>query len=243
MVILHGLFGISDNWMSIARILGERYTVYVPDLRNHGQSQHSAGFDFDVLADDLLELTEDYSLENPVLIGHSLGGKTAMYFTLQHPQSVKKLVVVDISLRKTPVNMEHQQLIDAMLKVDFSFCRSRSDVEKQLEVHVPSQRIRQFLLKSVYWRDRETLDWRLNLKSINENLSNLFDFPGMTGVYSGPTLFIRGGRSDYIRDPDMTEIKRKFPGALLKTLPDAGHWVHADSPGEFIEALNDFLDQ
>lgn len=243
MVILHGLFGISDNWRSIARTLGEQYTVYVPDLRNHGQSQHSPAFDFNVLVDDLLGLTEEYALENIVLMGHSLGGKTAMYYALLHPQTIKKLIVVDISLRRTAVNMEHQKLIDAMMKVDFGSASSRSEVERQLETEVPSQRIRQFLMKNVYWRDRNSLDWRLDLKSINEGLTGIFEGVDIPGQYSGPSLFIRGGRSAYVRDEDMDEIKRKFPGAQLSTIPEAGHWVHADSPGEFLKALTAFLDQ
>jgi pimeloyl-ACP methyl ester carboxylesterase len=243
MVILHGLFGTSDNWVSLARKLGEQYAVYVPDLRNHGQSPHSPVFDFAVLEDDLLELTEEYSLKDIVLMGHSLGGKTAMYFALHHPQSIKKLIVVDISLHKAPENTEHQMLIDAMLGVDFSGVSARSDVERQLETRVHSKKLRQFLLKNVYWRDKRTLDWRLNLQAINENLLNIFEGVDVSGQYTGPALFIRGGRSDYIREEDIKELKIKFPGALVKTIPEAGHWVHSDSPGEFLEALRAFLDQ
>ena len=243
MVILHGLFGISDNWVSIARTLGEWYTVYVPDLRNHGQSPHSEVFDFNALEDDLLELTEEFSLNNFILIGHSLGGKTAMYFALHHPQSIKKLIVVDIGLKKAPVNTEHQMLINAMLGVDFSRAKARSDVDRQLEVAVTSQRLRQFLLKNVYWRDSRTLDWRLNLHVINKNLLNIFEGVDIPARYTGPALFIRGGRSGYLREEDLEELKKKFPGALVKTIPEAGHWVHVDSPGEFLEAVKDFLDQ
>jgi len=243
MVILHGLFGISDNWVSIARTLGEQYAVYVPDLRNHGHSPHSPVFDFAVLEDDLLELTEEYSLENLVLMGHSLGGKTAMYFTLHHPQSIKKLIVVDIGLRKAPVNTEHQMLIDAMRGVDFTRVLARSDVDRQLAARVHSLRLRQFLLKNVYWRDDKTLDWRMDLQSINENLLNVFEGVEAPGFYTGPVLFIRGGRSDYLREEDLEELNNKFPGAVLKTIPEAGHWVHADAPGEFLEAVRAFLDQ
>jgi len=243
MVILHGLLGISDNWVSIARTLGEQYTVYVPDLRNHGQSQHSPVFNFSVLEDDLLEMTEEYKLENIILVGHSLGGKTAMYFALHHPQKILKLVIVDISLRKATVNKEHQMLIDAMLKVDFSKASARSDVERQLRATIPSQRLRQFLLKNVYWRGDRMLDWRLNLSSINENLLTVFEGVDVSGQFKGQVLIIRGGRSGYIRDEDVVELRSKFPGALMKTIPDAGHWVHADAPGEFLEVIKTFLDQ
>ena len=243
MVILHGLLGLSDNWVSIARALGEQHAVYVPDLRNHGQSPHSPVFDFAVLEDDLLELTEDYALKNIILLGHSLGGKTAMYFALHHPDLIKKLIIVDISLRKAPVNKEHQILIDAMLKVDFTRAFKRSDVEQQLAVNVPNRRLRQFLLKNVYWRGKETLDWRLDLKAVNDNLLNVFEGLEVQGWFNGPALFIRGGRSAYVPDEDLAGIKNKFPGALVKTIPEAGHWVHADSPGEFLEAVRAFADQ
>jgi len=243
MVILHGLFGISDNWVSIARALGERFTVYVPDLRNHGLSPHSEVFDFAVLEDDLLGLMEEFSLNNIILLGHSLGGKTSMNFALHHPLSIKKLIIVDIGLKKAPGNTEHQMLIDAMLSVDFSKARARSDVERQLETKVHSLRLRQFLLKNVYWRDKSTLDWRLNLQAINNNLLNVFEGVDFPGQYKGPVLFIRGGRSDYIEEQDLRDLQNKFPGAIVKTIPEAGHWVHADSPGEFLEAVRTFLDQ
>ncbi|MCX6284997.1 MAG: alpha/beta hydrolase, partial [Bacteroidetes bacterium] len=164
-------------------------------------------------------------------------------FALHHPQKIKKLIIVDISLRKTGVNNEHQALIDAILNVDFTKVSARSDVERQLFERVPNRRLRQFLLKNVYWRNDTTLDWRLNLQAINENLLNVFESADVSSQYNGPVLFIRGGRSNYIRDEDLEELKNKFPGALVKTIPEAGHWVHADSPGEFLEALRVFLDQ
>jgi pimeloyl-ACP methyl ester carboxylesterase len=243
MVILHGLFGISDNWVSIARELGDQYTVYVPDLRNHGQSQHSPVFDFPAMEDDLLEITEDFNLKKIILLGHSLGGKTAMYFTLHHPEMIRKLIVVDMSLRKATVNKEHQMLIDAMLKVDFTKASARSDVELQLASTIHSHRLRQFLLKNVYRRDKETFDWRLNLAAINENLLNIFEGVQASGKFEGPVLFIRGGRSEYIMEEDIAELTNKFPGALVKTIPEAGHWVHTDAPGEFLGIIRGFLDQ
>ena len=242
-VILHGLFGISDNWVSFGRLLGEHFTVYIPDLRNHGQSPHSGVFDFPSLENDLAELMEDYSLPEIFLVGHSLGGKTAMYFALHHPELVKKLVIVDISLRKSPPDREHQQLLNAMMAVDFSAAKSRSDIDRQLGVVVKSVKLRQFLLKNVYWRDRNTMDWRLNLKAINENLLAVFEGVSGRGVYPGPVLFIRGGFSDYIHDSDLPELKLKFPGAELETIASASHWVHADAPGEFYGLVKNFLDR
>ncbi len=242
-VILHGLFGLSDNWVTFARRLSDDYSVYLPDLRNHGQSPHSSVFNFPSLEDDILELVEDVGLEEFILMGHSLGGKTAMFFALHHPQLLKKLVVVDISLRRSPPSGEHQDLINAMLSVDFSEAASRSDVERQLQPLVKSEKLRQFLLKNVYWRDRNKLDWRLNLRAINENLPGIFGGVAETGEFGGPALFVRGALSPYILDEDIPEIKAKFPGAEVKTIAGAGHWVHADAPGEFFAIVKEFLDR
>ncbi len=241
-VILHGLFGLSDNWVTFGRELGEHYSVYIPDLRNHGQSPHSGVFDFPSLESDLAELMDGQGLTDIALVGHSLGGKTAMYFALHHPERVNKLVIVDISLRKSPPDREHQQLLNAMLAVDFTGAKSRSDVDSQLKLTIKSARLRQFLMKSVYWRDRHSLDWRLNLKGIDENLLSVFEGVSAPGVYPGPALFIRGGLSDYVRDTDLAELKMKFPGSEVKTIANASHWVHADAPGEFFNLVKSFLD-
>ncbi len=242
-VILHGLFGLSDNWITFARQLSSSYSVYTPDLRNHGQSPHSNVFDFASLEDDVLELAEDHGLEDIVLMGHSLGGKTAMFFALHHPDLLHKLVVVDISLHRSPPSTEHQTLVNAMLSVDFSAASSRSDVEKQLMPLVKSEKLRKFLLKNVYWRDRNKLDWRLNIKAINENLPAIFGSVTETGKFSGPALFVRGALSRYIHDDDIPDIKAKFPGAEVRTIAGAGHWVHADAPGEFFSMVKEFIDR
>jgi len=243
MIILHGLFGISDNWVSFGRTISEQFKVYIPDLRNHGQSPHSPVFDFPSMEDDLMELIEDCNIRKPVLIGHSLGGKVAMLFSLHHPDLIKKLIVVDISLRNYIGNREHQILINAMMAVDFRIAHSRSDVDNQLAPVVPNIKLRQFLLKNVYWRDRQTLDWRPNLTSINLNLPAVFEEVRDEGLYPGPTLFIRGGLSDYVKEEDIRIIKTKFPGASVKTIANATHWVHADNPGEFYAVVSDFIQQ
>jgi len=243
LVILHGLFGLSDNWMSFARMLASGFSVYVPDLRNHGRSAHSSVFDFYCMEDDLLEFLEDQHLPNIILMGHSLGGKISMNFALRHPGMVQKLIVVDISPRKYTSRKEHQNLIDAMQAVDFSVAKSRTDVDRQLSEHLADIKLRQFLMKNVYWRNRTVLDWRLNLKSINENLPAVSEGIDISGTYTGPALFIRGGLSSYIRDADVNGIKEKFPGAELVTIANASHWVQADAPGEFHEIVRKFLDK
>jgi len=240
-VILHGLLGCSDNWVTFGKQLGKHYSVFIPDLRNHGRSPHSNIFDFPSLEQDVAEFVEEIGLDRIILIGHSLGGKTAMYFTLHNPAQVSKLVVVDISLRRYPPGRDHQLLLEAMLAVDFSLARSRSDVDKQLQSRVSSERLRQFLLKNVYWRDPHTLDWRPDIRSIHENLLSVFEGVDVRGTYPGPALFIRGGLSDYITEEDTGLLLKTFPGAEIKTIPQASHWVHADAPAEFGNLLMDFL--
>jgi len=240
-IILHGLFGLSDNWVTFGRMLGTHFDVIIPDLRNHGQSPHHPVFSYNAMAEDIGELMAGLGLQEVMLIGHSLGGKIAMMFALRDPAIVKKLVVIDISLRRKSFVREHQQLIDAMLSVDFTKTHSRSDVEKQLSERIQSLKLRQFLLKNVYWRDQKNLDWRLNLSAINQNLPEIFDGVDLPGEYRGPALFVRGGRSDYIMDEDIPEILKKIPRAIVKTIEDASHWVHADAPGEFYEMVNNFL--
>lgn len=240
-IIQHGLFGLSDNWVTFGRELSREFDVLIPDLRNHGRSTHSTHFDIPSLAMDLEEFILEHRLQRPVLIGHSLGGKVAMQYTLEHSDGVEKLVVVDISPRTYPMNPEHQLLITAMMSVDFSTARSRSEVEHQLAVSIPDRTLRQFLLKSVYWRNSTSLDWRLNLVSLRENLSSVFEGVMPEREYSGPTLFIRGENSPYIVRADEPLIQKKFPQASIVTIPGASHWVHADAPAEFFRVVSGFL--
>ncbi len=240
-VILHGLLGISDNWVTIGRKLGEEYRVLIPDLRNHGQSPHSPVFDFPALEDDLLEFIETHELQQVILMGHSLGGKTAMLFALHQPQRVSALIVADISPRRYPHNTEHESLIRAMMEVDMASAATRSDVERSLARSVKSRRILQFLMKNAYWTARGRLAWRLNLRALGDNLRSVFEGVDVPGVYEGPSLFIRGGLSPYVPDADIPLIQKKFPAAVIRTVSGAAHWVHADSPGEFYAILREFL--
>ena len=240
-VILHGLLGLSDNWVTFGRQMALDFEVFIPDLRNHGQSPHDHVFNFNVLVEDLNELIADQGLKKVNLIGHSLGGKTAMLFALRSPDFLDKLVVVDIALRKYSMNLEHQMLIDAMLKVDFSSARSRSDVDRQLERNVHSLKLRQFLLKNIYWKDKETLSWRVNLPILKETLPLILEriLPGRQ--FLKPVLLVRGGLSDYVTDADLPEMLKQFPLTSVKTIANASHWVHADTPGEFYSLVHRFL--
>jgi len=240
-IILHGLLGLSDNWITFGRQLALDFDVLIPDLRNHGQSPHDSEFNFPVLAEDIQELITDEGLGKVNLIGHSLGGKTAMLFALTCPELLEKLVIVDISLRKYPPDLEHRMLIDAMMKVDLSRAHARSDVDKQLQPYVHSLKLRQFLLKNIYWKDKETLGWRVNLAVLNESLPRILEGIGTGKKFMNPVLLIRGGLSGYVTDADLPEILNQFPRATVQTLVNASHWVHADAPGEFYSRVHEFL--
>jgi esterase len=237
-IILHGLFGLSDNWVSIGKRISSRFSVYIPDLRNHGQSAHSNTFNYPAMTDDLLEFIEGHNLIKPILIGHSLGGKVAMNFALDHAGLIDQLVVIDISPRRYPARSVHADIIDAMLSVDLSQVTSRSQVEVLLQNILPDNRIRQFILKNLYYRAPHVLDWRPNLQAINNNLEKIFDGIPVGRILNKPALFVKGGLSDYITPSDEILIHEMFPLALIKTIPSATHWVHADAPMELCRLLS-----
>lgn len=240
-VILHGLLGLSDNWVTLGRQLAADFEVLIPDLRNHGQSPHDPLFNFPVLVEDLHELVIVEGLKKIHLIGHSLGGKTAMFFALKYPELLDKLVVVDIALRRYSPILEHRMLIDAMMEVDLSSAHSRSDVERQLERKVHSLKLRQFLLKNVYWKDKDTLGWRLNLPVLKSSLPFMLEGDPEGKPFLNPVLMIRGGLSDYVTNDDIVAMQKQFPRTSAQTLANASHWVHADAPGEFYRLVHEFL--
>ena len=240
-IILHGLLGVSDNWVTFGRRLGADFGVFIPDLRNHGQSPHSEIFNFSILVNDLHEMIEAYGLLNVALIGHSLGGKTAMEFAFRYPDLLLKMVIVDIAPRIYPPDHGHAGLIRAMMDVDLSQIHSRSEVEIQLEKKIPDQRLRQFLLKNLYWRDKDRLAWRPDLPVLLESLFSVIGNITSFTEFTKPVLFVRGGLSDYLLDSDIPGIKKQFPRASVKTIAEASHWVHADAPGKFYDLVHDFL--
>lgn len=242
-VILHGLFGISDNWITVGKVLAEKFRVIIPDLRNHGRSPHSNAFGFIPMCDDLLELLEKYSIERTILLGHSLGGKLAMHFAVKYPGMVEKLVVVDISPGQTQVRQVHIRMLEAMQSVDFDKVNSRSGVEQAINGIITDRVLQLFVLKNLIRVGTNRFTWRINLKSIRENLDEIMEAVPANLPFQKDTLFIRGGDSDYIRDEDIPLISAIFPDYRLKTIPGAGHWVHSDQPEEFILCLLKFLEQ
>lgn len=240
-IILHGIFGMSDNWVSIAKRLTDDYEVFLLDLRNHGQSPHSFEFNYDVMNNDLSEFINEHGLTSPIIIGHSMGGKVAMNYALQNSEQVDKLIIVDISPVAYPEHYEHTEIIEAMLTVDFNKVKTYSDIDKQLEHSLLTTRLRQFLLKNVLKKDDNTFTWKFGLEEIRVNLDSLLEGIKWDKQYTKPALFIKGGLSNYIKEEDYKIINQFFPNSEIKTIPNATHWVHADQPKIFLGMVREFL--
>jgi esterase len=241
-VILHGLLGISDNWVGIARKMAdEGFRVLIPDQRNHGQSPWHPVLNYYSLTDDLAEFIDEKKLVKPIILGHSMGGKVAMRYTLEHPNSVEKLIIVDTSLRTYFRFNYHLKLIDAMLSVDFSQAGNRQEVETVLADKIKDDRLVQFLMKNLYWKEKNRLGWRPNLQAISYHMDAMYDGVFYSTRFDKPALFIRGGKSDYILEEDYPAIYQNFPQAVITTIENGTHWVHADEPEEFYGLVIKFL--
>lgn len=237
MVILHGLFGFSDNWQTHAKKLAEFYRVILVDLRNHGHSEWSNDFSYDLMAEDIKELFDDLGLRKVILIGHSMGGKVAMLFAQKYDEYLEKLVVVDIGVKAYP--MHHQHILAGMHAIDLEKIKVRSEAEAILKEHIDSDGVRQFLLKNLYWKEKGQLAWRMNLSVLEREMENILSALPEKEVML-PTLFIRGELSNYILDEDFDQIEEMFPDSDLITINGAGHWVHAEAPDEFMDAVLGF---
>lgn len=238
-VILHGLFGFSDNWQTVAKSLAERHTVVTPDLRNHGRSPHLPTHSYPEMAEDLRHFMEAHWMFQAAVVGHSMGGKVAMQLALSHPDAVEKLVVVDIAPGQAADN--HQDIFRALGALDFSKITTRQEADAFLAERISDFGTRQFLLKNI---TREQADgsfaWKMNLPVLRAEYSKILA-PVAGEPFTKPVLFVRGSRSNYVKDSDLPLIKLLFPAAELVTIADAGHWVHADKPAELVAVLREFL--
>ncbi len=236
-VILHGLFGMSDNWLTIAKKLGEQYRVILPDQRNHGKSFHDQQWDYQTMVNDLKKLMDSQGIQKFTLVGHSMGGKVAMKFAQEFPDMLKKFVVIDIAPRYYPVH--HHTIIKGLKSVQLSAITSRNEAEDQIKVHIDEWGTRQFLLKNL-GRNKDGFYWKFNLDVISDNIENVGEaIKNSTCIVPG--LFIGGSKSDYINDKDAEEIKRIFTNAYVLTMKDAGHWIHADQPDALLSTLTQFF--
>ncbi len=239
LIILHGLFGMGDNWKSLANKYAADFEVHLIDQRNHGRSFHSDEFSYEFMAEDLGKYIAFHELEEVNLLGHSMGGKTAMLYSTQAEEVVKKLIVADISPRYyTP---HHQIITQALQAVDFSGIKQRTEVEDVLKAYISNFGIRQFLLKNVNRKDDGTYEFRFNLKSIVAHIEEVGKPLAEDHVYHKSTLFIRGDNSDYITSEDEILIKHHFPLAEIVTVKNAGHWLHAENPSDFYELTLNYL--
>lgn len=238
LIILHGLFGTSDNWQTLGKAFAEKFTVYLVDLRNHGHSPHSPEMDYWLMADDVKKLFDAEGISNAILMGHSMGGKTAMFFAQLYPELLSKLIVVDMGAKKYPPH--HQVIFDALSAVDLNLVKSRKEAEEIISSHFNDQGVIQFLLKNLYWLNEGQLAWRMNLPVLIEKIDSILEEVPQR-VCEIPTLFIRGGKSNYILEEDWSAIQEIFPNSELKTIATAGHWVHAEAPKEFYGLVMDFI--
>jgi len=238
-VLLHGLFGSSDNWHYVAQRLAKNFHVFALDHRNHGLSPHSEKMNYPVMAPDVEKFFITRGLERASVIGHSMGGKTAMQFALQSPQRVEKLVVADMAPREyAPA---HDEIFAALLALDLSTFQTRQQIEEALAVEIPSLVLRRFLLKNLGRNPDGKFFWKINLHDIAESYPHLRQPVSHSTPFPQPALFIHGGKSKYVNEEDEPLIRELFPQAQILTIAEASHWVHADEPEEFLRLLLGFL--
>ena len=237
LVILHGLFGNSDNWQTHAKKLSEYFRVILVDQRNHGHSDWSDEFSYDLMAADLDELFIDLNLKKAIVLGHSMGGKTAIRFTQLYPSKIEKLIVVDIGVKEYP--MHHEEILKGLHSIDLEKVTTRSEAEEILSKYIPSNGVRQFLLKNLYWIEKGKLAWRMNIPVLEKEMSEILTVLPNNEIFNS-TLFIRGMLSNYILDEDIPQLEDLFTDFQIVSIENAGHWVHAEAPFEFIEKVLEF---
>jgi pimeloyl-ACP methyl ester carboxylesterase len=250
LVVVHGLYGSSDNWLNIGKRLSQKFTVYMIDQRNHGRSPFANSHTFNDMRDDLLEFFEKHNIEKATLLGHSMGGKVAMWFAYDFPEKIEKLVIADIApkdyllLKNDSQFYLHQNILLAMQEIDFSKIKSRSDVDDFMSQKIDDERIRQFLLKNIAKdKNLHQYKWRVNAKVLYDHLDEIVGgvnkkwLDERAPIMSYPVIFIRGMKSKYILPEDEPMIKEIYPDATIVDIPGAGHWLHAEQPKLFMKAV------
>lgn len=239
LLILHGFLGMSDNWKTLGVQFASDFQVHILDLRNHGRSLHSEEFSYELMVQDVFEYCQAHNLEKINIIGHSMGGKVAMLLAATHPELVDKLIVADIGPKFYP--QHHHDILAGLNAVDFSVKPARNDVEEIMAKYIPDFGTRQFLMKNLYWKEPGQLAFRFNLAVFNTKMDEIGVPLSENLIFSKPTLFIRGGNSNYILDSDFENIQYHFPNSTIETIPDVGHWLHAENPASFYQKVSSFL--
>lgn len=241
LIVLHGLLGSSDNWRTLSRaVFGAQFEVFAVDQRNHGGSPHSDAVGYPTMVDDLVEFMNAHGLAAARLLGHSMGGKTAMHFALAYPERVDALVVVDIAPKAYAPR--HTALLDALRGLDLDAYGARAEIDAALRPEVPDDGVRNFLLKNLQRDGQGGYTWKMNLDALYRHYGRLNAGLEAGRTFDGPTLFVRGSASDYVADEDADLILSFFPKAEIATIDGAGHWVHAEKPQEFAEVVLGFLE-
>lgn len=238
LIILHGLFGSHNNWANICMQLARVYSVYALDLRNHGDSPHSAEFDLECMASDLNAFMIRLGIVKAIVLGHSMGGKVAMTFAQNHPEKVSKLIVVDIAPRSYKEG--HRSLVEALVDLDLSTCSRQQDVHKALAPAIPSIEVRYFLLTNLIRDEHQNFTWKINLKTIAASLEKITTGISPSHIFKKPTLFLKGERSDFITSADLAMINKLFPLSDVKTVKGAGHWIHVDETETLVQMVSEF---
>lgn len=238
-IILHGLFGMLDNWQSIAKALSDDYEVWLVDQRNHGRSPHSDTHNYDAMAADVQDLIASNHIEKPLIVGHSMGGKTALRLAQLHPEAISGIVVVDMGVKEYPIH--HDNIIDALKSVPVDKVESRTEAEDHLKKKIDNFGIRQFLLKNLNRKGEGNYEWRFNLSVLEDSMPDIVAaLPEEKSVV--PAFFIYGSQSDYILKDDIPDLQSLFPNSNFKSL-DSGHWVHAEKPKEVIAEIHQFANE
>ncbi|WP_347159553.1 alpha/beta fold hydrolase [Pontibacter chitinilyticus] len=241
LLILHGLFGTLDNWQTLAKRFAEHYNVFLIDLRNHGRSPHADEHTYEAMAADVLELVNDLQIPTPAIIGHSMGGKVAMTYALRYPTRLTKLIVVDIAPKAYPPH--HDEIIAALQSVNFSTMTSRSEIDAQISKYISEEDVRLFLMKNLYRKEQGGFGWRMNLDAIIKNYDQISAAVTSDVPFRKSTLFIKGGKSRYIKPEDLySNIEHLFTLVEVETIPQAGHWVHAEAPDQVYDLVTTFLE-
>lgn len=241
-VILHGVFGFLDNWLSMGKAVAEKgFQVYLVDQRNHGRSPQEGELNYETFSEDLKEFIAQQGLVMPILLGHSMGGKTVMEYAVRYPGTYERLVIVDIGPKAYPIH--HRKIIEGLNQIPVGTIENRQQADDILSAYEPLVPVRQFLLKNLYRKDEGGFDWRFNLPLLTKDMAKVGAAIVTDQPVETPVLFMRGARSGYILDEDWGDILKTFPHAQLDTIENAGHWIQAEQPKAFLESLMDFLNQ
>ncbi len=247
-IILHGLYGASDNWFGIAKVLSQSFEVYLVDLRNHGRSPHSDIHSYKAMSGDVLELMDNNSISKAILLGHSMGGKVAMQLAINNPERIESLIIVDIAPKDYRQNKniaQHKEILKSMLKIDLSILKKRDDLKDQLSAYLSNDFTYQFVAKNLKRDKQQGFAWKINIPVLLKEIGSIadgvtYDVINKDVIY--PVLFVKGENSNYIQESDTKIIRDLFPNAQIQVIKDVEHWIHAQKPKELLELILKFLE-